>query len=291
MKGIILAGGEGNRLKPLTTHISKQLLPVYDKPMIYYPLSVLMLANIKEIVIVSDVHNIDLFKDLLGDGSDLGLKIEYAVQKSPKGIPDAFLVSEELIKNQKVCLILGDNIFYGPNFSQTLIEVQNNNFGSVVFGYPVKDPSRFGVAEFDDHKNIIRIQEKPNNPLSNMAITGLYFYDESVVEKVKSLRPSKRGELEITDLNNLYIDDNKMTFINLGRGFAWLDSGTPDSLLDASHFIQTIEKRQGFKIACLEEIALNNGLIGKPEIEKKIEKYGFSTDYSSYLRGLIENEN
>ena len=193
MKGIILAGGEGNRLKPLTTHISKQLLPVYDKPMIYYPLSVLMLANIKEIVIVSDVNNIDLFKNLLGDGSDLGLKIEYAVQKSPKGIPDAFLVSEELIKNQKVCLILGDNIFYGPNFSQTLIEVQNNNFGSVVFGYPVKDPSRFGVAEFDHHKNIIRIQEKPNNPSSNMAITGLYFYDESVVEKVKSLRPSKRG--------------------------------------------------------------------------------------------------
>ena len=289
MKGIILAGGEGSRLKPLTSHISKQLLPVYDKPMIYYPLSVLMLAGITEIVVVSDPNNIGLYKTLLGNGSNLGLSIDYAVQDSPKGIPDAFNVSKDFISNEKVCLILGDNIFYGPNFSQSLLEAQKNLEGAIVFGYPVKDPSRFGVAEFNENEELINIEEKPEIPKSNTAITGLYFYDESVLKKVKNLKPSKRGELEISDLNQLYLKENKLQCINLGRGFAWLDSGTPDSLLDAGHFIQTIEKRQGFKIACLEEIAFNSGLIGTHELNNKIKSYGESSDYSIYLKGLMKN--
>ena len=289
MKGIILAGGQGTRLNPLTSHISKQLLPVYDKPMVYYPLSVLMLANITEIIIISDIHNINLYKSLLGNGSDLGLTIDYAIQESPKGIPDAFKVSEKFIKGEKVCLILGDNIFYGPNFSQTLAEIQESNDGAIIFGYPVQDPSRFGVAEFDHKNNLVSIKEKPKKPKSNVAITGLYFYDESVLDKVNLLKPSDRGELEISDLNELYIKEKRIKCINLGRGFAWLDSGTPDSLLDASHFIQTIEKRQGFKIACLEEIAFNNGLIDESKIKLKIQKYGQSSDYSIYLKGLIKN--
>jgi glucose-1-phosphate thymidylyltransferase len=248
-----------------------------------------MLANITEIIIISDMHNINLYKSLLGNGSDLGLTIDYAIQESPKGIPDAFKVSEKFIKGEKVCLILGDNIFYGPNFSQTLAEILESNHGAIIFGYPVKDPSRFGVAEFDHKNNLVSIKEKPKKPKSNVAITGLYFYDESVLDKVNLLKPSDRGELEISDLNELYIKEKRIKCINLGRGFAWLDSGTPDSLLDASHFIQTIEKRQGFKIACLEEIAFNNGLIDESKIKHKIQKYGQSSDYSIYLKGLIKN--
>ncbi|MBP8967264.1 MAG: glucose-1-phosphate thymidylyltransferase RfbA, partial [Paludibacteraceae bacterium] len=263
MKGIVLAGGSGTRLYPITKSISKQIIPVYDKPMIYYPLSILMLAGIREILIISTPQDIHLYERLLGDGSDFGIAIEYAVQPSPDGLAQAFIIGENFIGNDNVCMILGDNIFYGFDFSRTLIEAANLKDGAIVFGYYVNDPERYGVAEFDAEGKVLSLEEKPKQPKSNYAVTGLYFYSNDVVEKSKHLKPSSRGELEITDLNRLYLNEGRLNMKILGRGMAWLDTGTHDSLLDASNFIATIENRQGLKIACLEEIAYRNGYIDR----------------------------
>ena len=287
MKGIILAGGSGSRLKPTTDAISKQLIPIYDKPMVYYPLSVLMLSEIKEILIISTKEDIPLFKKLLGDGSNYGLSIEYKVQEKPNGIAEAFIIGSSFIKDDSVCLILGDNIFYGENFTPKLIEAASIKNGAIVFSYLVNNPEDFGVIEFDENKNVINIEEKPKKPKSNYAVTGLYYYDNQVIEIAKSLEPSKRGELEISDLNNVYLEKKQLKSIQLSRGFAWLDSGTYDSMLQASQFIETIEKRQGIKVACLEEIAFNKGWIDKTKLlhqAKKLEQ----TSYGKYLEKLIE---
>jgi len=282
MKGIILAGGAGTRLYPITKSISKQIVPIYDKPMIYYPLSVLMLAGIKEILIISTPKDLPLYEDLLGDGRQLGLSVVYEEQPSPDGLAQAFLIGEKFIGKDNVSLILGDNIFYGYNLGGILLESANLEKGARVFGYYVQDPERYGVVEFDDGRNVISIEEKPENPKSNYAVTGLYFYDNSVIDKAKSLKPSARGELEITDLNRLYLIEGKLQVHLLGRGMAWLDTGTHESLLQASNFIATIEQRQGLKVSCIEEIAYLRGFITRDQLLQLAEPLGKS-QYGQYL--------
>jgi len=286
MKGIILAGGSGTRLYPITKSISKQIIPVYDKPMIYYPLSVLMLAGIREVLIISTPKDIHLYEDLLGDGSHLGLKLAYKIQPSPDGLAQAFILGDEFIGSDNVCLVLGDNIFYGYSFGHTLLETAKLEDGAVVFGYWVKDPERYGVAEFDANGNVLSLEEKPAQPKSNYAVTGLYFYSNDVVAKAKSLKPSARGELEITDLNKLYLQEGRLKVRLLGRGFAWLDTGTHDSLLQASNYIATIEARQGLKVSCIEEIAYNRGFIDQEQLLRLADGYR-KNPYGDYLRSLV----
>ena len=268
-KGIVLAGGSGSRLYPITSGTSKQLLPIYDKPMIYYPLSVHMLSGIRDILIISTPLDLPFYEKLLGDGSQFGLSISYAVQPSPDGLAQAFLIGKEFIGNNNVSLVLGDNIFFGPNFSDALIQAGNRNIGATIFGYYVDDPERFGVMEIDSNNNVIKLEEKPANPKSNYAVTGLYFYDNDVVDIASELKPSARGELEITDVNSIYLSQNSLEAVILGRGFSWLDTGTPDSLLEAGMFVQMVEKRQGLKIACLEEIAYSNQWISADQVQEQ----------------------
>lgn len=290
MKGIILAGGSGTRLYPITKAVSKQILPLYDKPMIYYPLSVLMLSGIREILIISTPRDISCFKELFGDGSWLGLHFEYAVQDKPRGLADAFIVGKDFIKDDDVALVLGDNIFYGQSFTQTLknaAEKIKNQKGAVIFGYYVKDPTAYGVVEFDEKGNVLGIEEKPKEPKSNYAVPGLYFYDNSVVEIASSIKPSSRGEIEITSVNNEYLSRKNLKVELLGRGMAWLDTGTYDGLLEASNFIATIEKRQGMYVSCIEEISYRNGWISKQELLNLAK--GYKTDYGRYLEFIAEN--
>nr|WP_314081680.1 glucose-1-phosphate thymidylyltransferase RfbA [uncultured Leptotrichia sp.] len=286
MKGIILAGGSGTRLYPLTKAISKQIMPIYDKPMIYYPLSVLMLANIREILIISTPRDLPVFEELLGDGSQLGLKLEYKVQERPNGLAEAFIIGEEFIGNDNVCLILGDNIFYGSGLSGLLEEASKLKEGAVVFGYPVKDPRAYGVVEFDKNGKAISLEEKPKNPKSNYAIPGLYFYDNTVIEKAKIIKPSSRNELEITAINEEYLKKGKLNVKSLGRGTVWLDTGTHEALLQAANYMEAIQKRQGFYIACIEEIAYQKGWIKKEQLLHTINELK-NCDYKVYLKNLL----
>jgi glucose-1-phosphate thymidylyltransferase len=289
MKGIILAGGSGTRLYPITQSISKQIVPIYDKPMIYYPLSVLMLAGLREVLIISTPKDIHLYQEIFGDGSYIGMKIEYAIQPSPDGLAQAFIIGEKFIGDDSVCLILGDNIFYGYNFSKTLSEAASLIDGAIVFGYFVNDPERYGVAEFDENGKVLSLEEKPKNPRSNYAVTGLYFYSNDVVGKAKNLKPSARGELEITDLNKLFLEEQRIEVKLLGRGMAWLDTGTHDSLLEASNFIATIEHRQGLKVACIEEIAYSKGYIDINQLRKLAEPYK-KNQYGEYLLKIADGK-
>lgn len=287
MKGIILAGGSGTRLYPITKAISKQITPIYDKPMIYYPLSVLMLAGIREILVISTPRDVVVFEELLEDGSNFGLKISYAIQEKPNGLAEAFLIGEKFIGNDSCALVLGDNIFYGHGFTGMLKEAVSKEKGATIFGYYVNNPKDFGVVEFDKNGKAISLEEKPENPKSNYAIPGLYFYDNTVVEKAKKVKPSKRGELEITTLNEMYLKENNLNVVSLGRGMAWLDTGTHDALLEASNFVKTIQSRQGVMVACPEEISYRNGWIDKDKI-KELAKLLLKSEYGKYLLNLIE---
>ncbi|HBK4841892.1 MULTISPECIES: glucose-1-phosphate thymidylyltransferase RfbA [Enterobacter cloacae complex] len=287
MKGIILAGGSGTRLYPITKGVSKQLLPVYDKPMIYYPLSVLMLAGIKDIMIITTPEDNESFKRLLGDGSDFGVNLSYAVQPKPEGLAQAFIIAEDFIGDDSVCLVLGDNIFFGQSFSKKLREAAENKDGATVFGYQVMNPKSFGVVEFDSNNNVISIEEKPKVPKSNWAVTGLYFYDNEVISIAKGITPSERGELEITSINQKYLKQGKLKVELLGRGFAWLDTGTHESLIEAGNFVETVQKRQGMMIACLEEIGWRNGWISTETLENRAKEQS-KNDYGSYLLRLLD---
>ena len=290
MKGIILAGGSGSRLYPITKGVSKQLLPIYDKPMIYYPLSVLMLAEIQDILIITTAEDQAGFVRMLGDGTDFGINLTYAIQPSPDGLAQAFIIGEEFIGNDSVCLVLGDNIFWGQGFSPILKNAAQRKSGASVFGYQVKDPERFGVVAFDKNQKAISLEEKPKNPKSNFAVTGLYFYDNDVIEMAKQVKPSERGELEITTLNQMYMERGDLNVELLGRGFAWLDTGTHESLLEAAMFVETIEKRQGYKIACLEEIAWRNGWLSDEQVQKTARLLS-KNSYGRYLSELIVSDN
>ena len=287
MKSIILSGGQGTRLFPMTKVISKQLLSIYDKPMIYYPLSIPMLAGIREILIISTPHDLPMYKELLGDGSQLGIRLEYAEQPEPKGLAEAFIIGEEFIGSDSICLVLGDNIFYGQNFSKMLNQAIEKNSGATVFGYPVKNPREFGVLELDNNGKILSIEEKPVNPKSNYAVPGLYFYDKNVVEIAKNVKPSERGELEITAVNNEYLKREKLSAVLMGRGMAWLDTGSPKNMLKASEFIQTVQSMQGFYISCIEEIAWRKGFIDDEQLKKLGEELKM-TEYGQYILSLRE---
>ncbi len=287
MKGIILAGGKGTRLYPMTKAVSKQLLPIYDKPLVYYPLSILLLAGIKDILIISTPEDTPVYEKLLGTGEEIGIKISYKVQESPRGLADAFILGEEHIGNDSVCLILGDNVFYGPNLTKILREAMKNETGATIFGYPVKDPRAFGVVEFDENKKVISIEEKPENPKSQYAVPGLYFYDNRVVEIAKNVKPSARGEIEITAVNNAYREMGELNVALLGRGMAWLDTGTPEGMLKASEFVKTVQDCQGFYVSCIEEIAWRRGFISTEQLMLLGEKLKM-TDYGQYLISLAK---